>query len=70
MKSITKLLIIEDNAGDARLLREMLRENATHETELTFVTSMGGAEKYLDRYGSYYIEEVGAEPKANRMETA
>lgn len=44
--------------------------NKTDMKRLAHYGPLGGAEKYLDRYGSYYIEEVGAEPKANRMETA
>ena len=35
--SITKLLLVEDNPGDARLLREMLNEEDTLNTELTHV---------------------------------
>ena len=36
-KSIRKLLLVEDNPGDARLLREMLSEQGSHKTELTIV---------------------------------
>ena len=36
----TRLLLVEDNLGDARLLREMLNEPGTHRTELTHVSSM------------------------------
>jgi two-component system, cell cycle sensor histidine kinase and response regulator CckA len=46
-KPIRRLLLVEDNPGDARLLREMLREQATHNTELTHVESMSAAEKNL-----------------------
>src|ERR1700723_3418891 len=46
-KPIRRLLLVEDNPGDARLLREMLREQATHNTELTHVESMSAAEKHL-----------------------
>ncbi len=47
MKSIKSVLLIEDNPGDARLLREMFSEQGLHETELMHVTSMGLAETYL-----------------------
>jgi len=46
-KSIKVLLLIEDNPGDARLLREMLGEQTSHQTELTHVERMGVAEKHL-----------------------
>jgi signal transduction histidine kinase len=47
MLSIRTLLIIEDNPGDARLLREMLDVNGTHQAELMFAETMGEAEKCL-----------------------
>ena len=46
-KSITRLLLVEDNPGDARLLREMLNEQDSHNTELTHVECMSEAEKHL-----------------------
>jgi signal transduction histidine kinase len=46
-RSITQLLLIEDNPGDARLLREMFKEQGPHNTEITHVTSMADAEAYL-----------------------
>ena len=46
-KSIKKVLLVEDSAGDARLLREMLNEQASHDIELTHVDRMSEAEKYL-----------------------
>src|ERR1700682_5156170 len=46
-KLITKVLVIEDNAGDARLLREMLNEEDTHDIEMTHVECMNEAEKHL-----------------------
>jgi PAS domain S-box-containing protein len=42
-----KLLLVEDNPGDARLLREMINEEKFHTTELTLVTSMRDAERHL-----------------------
>jgi diguanylate cyclase (GGDEF)-like protein len=46
-KPATRLLLIEDNPGDVRLLREMLNEPATHPTEMTQVGSMREAEQHL-----------------------
>jgi PAS domain S-box-containing protein len=43
----TRLLLIEDNPGDARLVREMLNEQGSHKTELTHVDSMREAEQHL-----------------------
>ena len=41
------VLVIEDNAGDARLLREMLDDHAAHDTEATYVAGMIEAELHL-----------------------
>jgi diguanylate cyclase (GGDEF)-like protein len=46
IRAKTHLLLIEDNPGDARLLREMLKE-ATYATNLTVVGSMREAEARL-----------------------
>jgi diguanylate cyclase (GGDEF)-like protein/PAS domain S-box-containing protein len=46
-KSINSVLLVEDNPGDARLLREMFDEQGSHGTKLTIAQSMGEAEKYL-----------------------
>jgi diguanylate cyclase (GGDEF)-like protein/PAS domain S-box-containing protein len=46
-KNIKMLLLIEDNPGDARLLREMINEQGGHDTEFTHVQTMAEAEKYL-----------------------
>jgi CheY-like chemotaxis protein len=48
-EKIKILLLVEDNPGDARLLREMFNEQGLHNTELTQVESMSEAEKYLER---------------------
>src|SRR6202163_515572 len=46
-KSIKVVLLVEDNPGDARLLREMFNEHGSHNTELTHVECMSEAEKHL-----------------------
>ena len=46
-KPISSLLLIEDNLGDARLLREMLSEARPRRTVLTHVESMAAAEAHL-----------------------
>ncbi len=45
--TITTLLMVEDNPGDARLIREMFNEQGAHDTTLTHVTCMREAEQYL-----------------------
>ena len=42
-----KILLVEDNAGDARLLREMLNEPASRKHDLTHHVSMEKAVTYL-----------------------
>lgn len=44
MKSIKSILLVEDNAGDARLLREMF---VAHNSKLNHVTCMKDAETHL-----------------------
>jgi diguanylate cyclase (GGDEF)-like protein/PAS domain S-box-containing protein len=46
-KSIKMLLIVEDNPGDALLLREMFNEQGPDKTELTHAECMSEAEKHL-----------------------
>ena len=46
-KSIKRLLLIEDNPGDARLIREMLNEQVAYNTEISHVQTMGEAETHL-----------------------
>jgi two-component system cell cycle sensor histidine kinase/response regulator CckA len=41
------LLVVEDNPGDARLLREMFAERDSGSTEVTHVERMSAAEKHL-----------------------
>ena len=50
MKPIKTVLLIEDNLGDARLIREMLNEQGSHDAELTHVSSMHEAETYLAQH--------------------
>ena len=47
MKSIKTVLLVEDNPGDARLVRETLKEQGQHSAEVTHVECMRDAEKYL-----------------------
>jgi diguanylate cyclase (GGDEF)-like protein/PAS domain S-box-containing protein len=47
MKVINCLLLIEDNPGDARLLREMFNEGGLPIAKLTHVESLGAAESHL-----------------------
>jgi diguanylate cyclase (GGDEF)-like protein/PAS domain S-box-containing protein len=47
MKSIKKVLLIEDNPGDARLLREIFNEDRSLEAKFIVVERMADAEKYL-----------------------
>jgi diguanylate cyclase (GGDEF)-like protein/PAS domain S-box-containing protein len=48
-KSIKVLLLVEDNPGDARLLREMFNEQGLLNIDLTHVECMGEAEEHLGR---------------------
>src|SRR5579872_1213454 len=47
---IKKLLLVEDNPGDARLLREMFKQQGLPRTELIHVGCMREAEKYLAQH--------------------
>ncbi len=46
-KAIHSVLIVEDNPGDARLMREMFNEQGSRNTALTIVPSMTEAERHL-----------------------
>ena len=48
-KPLTALLLVEDNPGDTRLLREMLNEQAGHGAELITVGTLADAERMLTR---------------------
>jgi signal transduction histidine kinase/CheY-like chemotaxis protein len=45
--SLKTALLVEDNPGDARLLREMLNEDPSHDIALTHVGRLSEAETYL-----------------------
>jgi signal transduction histidine kinase len=62
------LLVVEDNPGDARLLREMLRDQDPHGTELAHVGSMRDAEIYLaERVVDVILLDLGL-PDAQGLE--
>ena len=46
-KSLKAVLLLEDNPGDARLLREMLNEQGSLNTQVTHLECMSDAEKHL-----------------------
>jgi signal transduction histidine kinase len=46
-KLIKSILLIEDNPGDVRLLREMFNDHGAHDVEMTDVGSLDAAEKHL-----------------------
>jgi signal transduction histidine kinase len=46
-EKVSSLLVVEDNAGDARLLHEMLREAGAGSTAVTHVVTMKEAEQHL-----------------------
>jgi diguanylate cyclase (GGDEF)-like protein/PAS domain S-box-containing protein len=48
-KAIKQILLVEDNLGDARLLRAMVDGQGPHDTELTHVASMSEAERHLSQ---------------------
>jgi DNA-binding response OmpR family regulator len=67
-KSIKVLLLVEDNQGDARLLREMLNERSLNGTEVSHVTTMGDAESHLGRHAvDIIVLDLGL-PDANGLE--
>jgi CheY-like chemotaxis protein len=45
-----KILLVEDNSGDARLLREMFKRQTSQTIELTHVECMNDAEKHLAKH--------------------
>jgi len=55
IKRFKRLLLVEDNPGDARLIREMLNEQGSHNTELTHVQCMSEAEQHLAQHAVDFI---------------
>jgi diguanylate cyclase (GGDEF)-like protein/PAS domain S-box-containing protein len=49
-KSLETVLLIEDNPGDARLLREMLKEEGSNHIHLTHVGCLSDGEKHLAQH--------------------
>ncbi len=49
-RPIETLLVVEDNAGDARLLQEMLRDEMAHRVNLMHVATMRDAEEHLAKH--------------------
>ena len=47
MSTIKRVLLVEDNPGDARLLREMFNEDGSIEVDLACVSFMSEAERHL-----------------------
>lgn len=45
--SMKTMLIVEDNPSDARLLREMLREDSENDVDLVFASDMAEAERHI-----------------------
>jgi diguanylate cyclase (GGDEF)-like protein/PAS domain S-box-containing protein len=54
-KSIDRVLLVEDNPGDARLLREMFNEQGSSSTDVTIVQSLLEAEEYLAKHATDII---------------
>ena len=65
--SITSVLLIEDNPGDARLLREMFNEERAHPIALTRVETMKEAEKHLAEHAVDIILLDQGLPDANGL---
>ncbi len=47
LRAVLRMLLVEDSAGDARLLREMIAEHAELGVEISHVESMEEAERHL-----------------------
>jgi CheY-like chemotaxis protein len=68
-KPIKTVLLVEDNAGDARLLKEIFNEQGPHGSELIVVEYMSDAEQYL---GAHPVDIVLLDlglPDSQGMET-
>ncbi|MBV9774071.1 MAG: response regulator [Gemmatimonadetes bacterium] len=64
-----RILLVEDNPGDARLLRETLREAESFPFELTHVTRLGEGEERLAEGGTEVVLLDLSLPDAHGMET-
>lgn len=53
--SAIRLLLVEDNPGDARLIAEMLKEPGSHDFELTCITSLSEAVAWLGENKAHII---------------
>ena len=60
-----KILLAEDNSGDARLLREMLNEPGRQRTDVTHVECMRDVEKHLGDHATDLILLDPGLPQAN-----
>lgn len=59
-QAMKTLLMVEDNPGDARLLREMFNEQSSHNTKLKHVACMSEAEDYLaDEWADIILLDLG-----------
>jgi signal transduction histidine kinase/CheY-like chemotaxis protein len=66
--SFKTALLVEDSPGDARLLREMLNEDPSHDIALTHVGSLSEAEAYLvERLVDIILLDLGL-PDAQGLE--
>ena len=64
-----EVLLVEDNPGDARLLREMFNEKVTYNVKLTHVESMSAAEKIVaEHIIDIIVLDLGL-PDAHGLET-
>ena len=47
MRAVKRVLLVEDNCGDARLLQEMFNEDGALDVDLVCVSFMAEAERHL-----------------------
>jgi diguanylate cyclase (GGDEF)-like protein/PAS domain S-box-containing protein len=58
-KSAIRALLVEDNLGDARLLREMLNEQSSLDTQLTHVQHMAAEQHLVKRPADIILLDLG-----------
>jgi signal transduction histidine kinase len=68
-KPITTVLLVEDNPGDARLLREMLNDQGAHDANVMHVECMSDAEKHLAKHAVDIILLDPGLPDAQGLES-